>query len=39
MKHIFIDSNIWLSVYAFSNDDLKQFEKLNGLVGTNMQIL
>ena len=32
MLNVFIDSNIWLSLYHFTNDDLKQFKKLNELV-------
>lgn len=28
MKNLFIDSNIWLSLYAFSSDDLEEFAKL-----------
>ena len=28
MKYVFIDTNIWLSLYHFTNDDLTQFEKL-----------
>ena len=28
MKNLFIDTNIWLSLYHFTNDDLTQFQKL-----------
>lgn len=28
MKYVFLDSNIWLSVYHFTKDDLEQFKKL-----------
>ena len=28
MKYLFLDSNIWLSLYHFSSDDLEQFAKL-----------
>jgi len=38
MKNVFIDSNIWLSLYSFSSDDLTQFTKLNGLVGQDITI-
>lgn len=36
MKNLFIDSNIWLSLYHFTNDDLTQFEKLNELLGKDI---
>ena len=39
MKNIFLDSNIWLSVYTFSSDDLNQFMKLSDLIGTDVNIL
>ena len=39
MKHLFLDSNIWLSLYSFSNDDLEQFEKLEQLIGIGIQII
>jgi hypothetical protein len=39
MKNVFIDSNIWLSLYAFSNDDLNQFMKLSDLVGKDICII
>lgn len=38
MKHLFIDSNIWLSLYHFTNDDLTQFEKLKELIGTQITL-
>ena len=28
MKNVFIDSNIWLSLYHFTDTDLEQFKKL-----------
>ena len=39
MKNIFLDSNIWLSLYAFSSDDLSQFMKLSDLIGKDVNIL
>lgn len=38
MKNLFIDSNIWLSLYHFSSDDLKQFSKLKELIGTDIRL-
>lgn len=38
MKNIFIDSNIWLSLYSFSSDDLNQFMKLKDLIGRDITI-
>lgn len=38
MKNIFIDSNIWLSLYSFSSDDLDQFMKLKGLINRDVII-
>lgn len=38
MKNVFIDSNIWLSLYHFTNDDLEQFGKLKGLNGTDIKL-
>ena len=32
MKYLFLDSNIWLSLYHFSSDDLEQFSKLKELL-------
>ena len=34
MKYLFLDSNIWLSLYHFSSDDLEQFAKLKDLLKT-----
>jgi len=39
MKNIFLDSNIWLSLYTFSSDDLTQFMKLSDLIGKDIIIL
>ena len=33
MKNLFIDSNVWLSLYHFTNDDLAQFGKLKEILG------
>lgn len=38
MKNVFIDSNIWLSLYSFSSDDLEQFMKLKDLIGLDITI-
>ncbi len=38
MKNLFIDSNIWLSLYHFTNDDLLQFSKLKDLIGKDIQL-
>lgn len=32
MLHVFLDSNIWLSLYHYSNNDLKQIRKLVEMV-------
>ena len=39
MKHLFLDSNIWLSLYSFTNDDLEQFEKLERLIDKDIHIV
>lgn len=39
MDYIFIDTNIWLSLFYFTSDDLKQFEKLKTLVGTEIKLI
>lgn len=38
MKNLFIDSNIWLSLYHFTSDDLAQFEKLKELLGVDIRL-
>lgn len=38
MKNLFIDSNIWLSLYHFTNDDLEQFAKLNKIIGQEIKL-
>ena len=38
MKNLFIDSNIWLSLYHFTNDDLAQFGKLKELNGRDIKL-
>ena len=37
MKNVFIDTNIWLSLYHFTNDDLSQFEKFKNMIGSSMK--
>lgn len=39
MKNLFIDSNVWLSLYHFTNDDLAQFGKLKELNGKDIRLL
>lgn len=38
MKNLFIDTNIWLSLYHFTNDDLVQFRKLKDFLGSDIQL-
>lgn len=38
MKNLFIDSNIWLSLYHFTNDDLVQFGKLKEIIGRDIKL-
>ncbi len=38
MKNLFLDSNIWLSLYHFSNDDLEQFMKLKKQIGKTIKL-
>lgn len=38
MKNLFIDTNIWLSMYHFSNDDLNKFEKLKEYLGKAIKL-
>lgn len=38
MKNLFIDSNIWLSLYHFTNDDLSQFEKLEKMLDDDIKL-
>ena len=38
MKNLFIDSNIWLSLYHFTNDDLSQFEKLGKMLDDDIKL-
>lgn len=37
--HLFIDTNIYLSFYHFSNDDLEELKKLKTLIATDKVIL
>lgn len=39
MKNVFIDSNIWLSLFHFTNDDLSQFEKLKDMLGKSINLI
>lgn len=38
MKHLFIDSNVWLSLYYFTSDDLNQFSKLKDRLGDEIRL-
>ena len=38
MIHLFIDTNIWLSLYHFSDDDLAEFEKLKDHLNTSITL-
>ena len=38
MINLYIDSNIWLSIYHFTNDDLEQFSKLQSFVGKGIRL-
>ncbi len=38
VKNLFIDANIWLSLFHYTNDDLEQFMKLKELLGTEIKI-
>lgn len=35
-KNLFIDANVWLSLFHFSSDDLEQFSKLQALIGSDI---
>ncbi len=39
MISVFIDANIWLSLYDFSSDDLEQFRKLGDMIDSDVEIL
>lgn len=39
MKNLFIDTNIWLSLYHFTKDDLYQFEKLKDRIGKSINLI
>ena len=39
MKNIFIDSNIWLSLYNFTNNDLEQFKKLKSHIDDSINLI
>lgn len=39
MKNLFIDTNIWLSLYHFTKDDLYQFEKLKNCIGKSINLI
>lgn len=37
--YVFLDAQIWLDLYHYSNDDLNQFSKLHDMVGTDVQLI
>ena len=39
MISLFVDSNIWLSLYDFSKDDLVTFSKLSSLINKDVKLL
>lgn len=39
MKYLFVDTNVWLSLYSFSKNQLSEFSKLKGLIGTDIKLL
>ena len=39
MKNLFIDTNIWLSLYDFTKDDLDQFKKLKSHMGESIKLV
>lgn len=38
IKNLFIDSNVWLSLFHYSSDDLEQFRKLKDLLGKQIHL-
>ena len=38
VKNLFIDANIWLSLFHFTNDDLEQFKRLKELIGKHIRL-
>ena len=38
MKNVFIDSNIWLSLYHYTSDDLEKFCQLRELLGSDVNL-
>lgn len=38
MLNLFLDANIWLDLYHFSNDDLKRFDKLADMIGRDIRL-
>lgn len=39
MKYVFIDTNIWLSLYSFTDDDLNQFAKLRDYIDKDIHLI
>ena len=39
MKYLFIDANIWLSLYSFTSNDLDQFSKLRTLKSQEIKLV
>lgn len=38
IKNLFIDANIWLSLFHYTSDDLEQFSKLKKLLGHDIRL-
>ena len=39
MKNLFIDTNIWLSLYDFTSNDLGEFLKLKEHIGDSVKLI
>ena len=38
MKNLFIDTNVWLSLYHFSKNDLDKFLELHEFIGSEIKL-
>ena len=38
MKSVFIDTNTWLSLYYFTNNNLLHFEKFENMTGSSINL-
>ncbi|MBR1533423.1 MAG: DUF4935 domain-containing protein [Ruminococcus sp.] len=39
MKYLFIDSNVWLTLYHFPKNDLSEFSKIKSFLGTDITLI